>query len=236
MGVDADAVLPRQGGAAVEQVVRGLVRDGRRHRDADPPLGAAVPPADGPRGEVEQALGGRRRDILDGASQVRRQQIEQSRYGLVEDDVGDRRGQDDARPDVAVRARHRLERLVGDGGQGDEEIVCGGAAGLEHLDGADGRRQVLVLRRAERVVRRGMGQQILERPVPGTAAGQVTPRMRVRRWRGRGARWVAGVDHPCPGRGERRAHRRDAVGVDEDVGASEPRRSSAQDPATANEE
>jgi hypothetical protein len=48
---------------------------------------------------------------------------------------------------------------------------------------------------------------------------------------------VTGVDHAGSlGRGERRAHRRDAVGVDEDVGASERRRSSAQDPAAANEE
>jgi hypothetical protein len=61
------------------------------------PVGRAVPALDQPRGEVEQALRGSRRDVLDGASQVRRQQVEQSRHGLVEDDVGDRRGQDDAR-------------------------------------------------------------------------------------------------------------------------------------------
>ena len=235
--VDADSVLAREPDEAVEQLVGGLVRDGRRRGDAHAALGRAVPALDQPRGEVEQALRGGRRDVLDGPSQIRRQQIEQARHGLVEDDVGDRRGQDDARADVAVRAGHRLERLVGDGGQGDEEIVRRGAAGLEHLDGADGRRQVLVLRRAERVVRRGMGQQILERPVPGTAAHEVAPGMGVGVGEAGEHDVVIGVDHArALGRGERRAHRGDAVAVNEHVGVRERRRRSAQDPAAANEE
>ena len=82
-----------------------------------------------------------------------------------------------------------------------------------------------------------MRQQILERPVPGTAAHEVAPGMGVRVGEAGEHDMVTGVDHArALGRGERGAHRRDAVAVDEDVGARERRRRSAQDPATANEE
>ena len=156
----------------------------------------------------------------------------------MEDDVGDRRRQDDADPDVAVRAGHRLERLVGDGGQGEEEIVSGRAAGLEHLDRADGRRQVLVLRRAERVVAGAVGQQILERPVPGTAAREVSSAAWVCALARPGSTmwWPASMTRAPSGAVSAGPTAGDAVTVDEDVGARERRRAAAQDPATANEE
>jgi hypothetical protein len=70
--VDANPVLAREPDEAVEQLVGGLIRDGRRRGDAHAALGGAVPALDQPRGEVEQALRGGRRDVLDGPSQVRR--------------------------------------------------------------------------------------------------------------------------------------------------------------------
>ncbi len=46
-----------------------------------------------------------------------RQEVDQPRHRLVEHHVGDGGGEDGAHAHVGVRAHHRLERLVGDGGQ-----------------------------------------------------------------------------------------------------------------------
>src|SRR4029077_2290712 len=61
VGVDAGAVLPGEGGAAVEELVGGLFRDRGRDPDAHAAVGPAVPAADGALGEAEQPLwrGGR---------------------------------------------------------------------------------------------------------------------------------------------------------------------------------
>ena len=133
------------------------------------PLGPAVPAADGPLGEPEQALRRRGLHLLDRPPQVGGQLVGQARHGLVEDDVGDRRGQDHAHPHVGVGADHRLEGLVGDGRHRHVEVVGRRAAGLEHLDGPDRRREVLVFRRPESIVCRRVGEQVLERPAPGPA-------------------------------------------------------------------
>ncbi len=178
--VDPDPMLPRQPGTAIEELVRRLVRDGRRHRHPDAPALRPVPAPDGAIGQVEQSLGRRRLHGLDRFTQMRRQQIEQPRYGLVEHDVGHGRREHDAHPDVRVRAHDRLERLVGDRGERHEEVVGRRAPGLEHLDGADGRREVIVLRPAKPVVRGGVRQEVLERPVACAASDEMAPGVRMR--------------------------------------------------------
>ena len=151
----------------------------------------------------EQPLGRRGLHLLDRPPQVGRQQVGEARHGLVEDDVGHRRGQHHPHPHVGVGAHHRLEGLVGDRGHRHVEVVGGRAAGLEHLDGADGRREVLVLRRAESIVCRRVGEQVLERPAPGPAAGQVARRVGVGVAHAGQHDVAGGVDRP----GRRRARR-----------------------------
>jgi hypothetical protein len=91
MRVDADAVLMGEPRAAVEKLVGSLIRNRRRHRDAYAALGGAVPAADDGLREVEQSLGGCRLHRLHDGAQVGRQQVEHSRDGAVEHDVGDGR-------------------------------------------------------------------------------------------------------------------------------------------------
>ena len=149
----------------------------------------------------------------------------EARDGLVEDDVGHRGGQDHADPDVGVGLHHRREGLVGDRGHRDVEIVGPGAARLEHLDGADGRREVLVVRRAKSRVCGRVGQQILEREAPDPSAGQVAGRVGVGIAHAGEHDAVGGLDHPGAGRSRQaRAQGGDTVALDEDVRPLERRR------------
>src|SRR6266545_3594735 len=71
-------------------------------------VGAAMPAADGPLGQLQQALGGRGLHLLDGAPQVRGEEIEEAGHGVEEDHVGHGGGEDDAEPDVLIRAHDGL--------------------------------------------------------------------------------------------------------------------------------
>jgi len=237
MRVDADTVLARKPRATVEELVGGLVGNGRRHRHADAPVGAAMPPADGPLREVEQALGRRGLHRLDRPPQVGGKEIEEAGHGLEEDHVGHGGGEDDANADVPVGAHHRFEPLVGDGGHGHVEVIGRGAARLEHLDGADRRREIFILRRAKGVVGRGVGEEIFEGPASRSPAGEMARGMSVRVAEAGQYQVLAGVDLPSiHGSGEVYAHRGDALAVDQDVRARHGGRGAREHATAANDE
>ena len=218
--VHADAVLAHQPTTPIEELVGRLVGDRRRHRDAHAALGRRVEAPNHPLRQLEQPFGRRRADRLDARAQIVGQQREQSRHRLVEDDVGHRGREHHAHADVGVRAHRRLERLVGDRRHGHVEVVRRGAAGFEHFDGADGRRQVVVLGRPEAVVRRRVGQKILERPVAGAPAREVTRGVRVSVAEPRQQNAARRIEHArVGGRGECRAHGGNAIAVDQHIGA-----------------
>ena len=150
-------------------------RDGRAH--ATP--GRAVPAPDAALRQLQQPLRRRGLHRLHDAAQIRRQQLEEPGHGAMEHHVSDRRRDDRAHAGVGVRADDGLHRLVRDGRDGHVEVVRGGAAGLQHLDGANGRGQVLVVGRAGRVVGGRVDQQVLQRPVAGAPAREVARRVRV---------------------------------------------------------
>ena len=235
--VHADPVLAGQARAAFEELVGALGGDRRGQRDADAAVAGAVQAANRLRAQAEQ-LGGRRRlNALDGPPQFLGQQVHETGDHLVEDDVGDGRGQHRPHAHVRVRARDRLHVLAGWRRDRHEEVVRGRAAGLEHLDGADRGRDVMVLDGAVGVERGTVVQEVLEGPAPGKAPEEVVVAVRVGVDEARHHEKAARVDvavgrrprEPC-------AHRGDAVAFDKDVGALERGRVAAEDLAAADEE
>jgi hypothetical protein len=204
-----------------------------RTRPSAPP----VPAADGPLGQAQQPLGRRRPHRVHDTTQVGRELVGQVGHRLVEDHVGHRRGEDDAHSDVGIGTHHGLEGLVGDGRHRHIKVVGCRAAGLEHLDGADGGREVLVIRRSKSIVCDGVVQQILEGQAASAPAGQVTGRMGVGIAEAGQHDATGGVDQPCVGgRGEGRPHRLDAVALHQDVGPGQGRGRTRQDLPSADQQ
>ena len=197
----------------------------------------AVQAANRLRAQAEQ-LGGRRRlDALDGPPQLLGQEVHEAGDHLVEEDVGDRRGQHRTHAHIPVRACDRLRVLDGWRRHRHEEVVRGRAAGLEHLDGADRRRDVVVLDGPAGVERGTVVQEVLEGPAPGQAPEEVVVGVRVGVDEARHDEKAARVDVGGDRRPrEPRSHRGDPVALDEDIGTLECRRVAAEDLAAVDEE
>src|SRR5262249_53416018 len=119
---------------------------------------------------------------------------------------------------------------------GHVQVIGRGAACLEHLDGAHRGREILVLRRAEGVISWRVGEEILEGPAAGPPAGEVARRMRVGVAEAGQHEMLASVDLArARGSAQVRAHRGNAIVVDQDVRAREGGRRAREETATADD-
>ena len=178
VAVQPDAVLPGQVGAAPDELVRAVMGDRGRHRRAHP-VAVQREAAQRLAQAVEGHLPRREPELVDVGAELRGDDFEQPGDRLVERAVGDHGRHDRAHADLGVGAPHRLEPLGGRHRQLEREIVGGGAALEHHLDRAELRAQVPVLRGAVAADPDRGGEQQLERPAVAHALGEVAVGVRV---------------------------------------------------------
>ena len=100
------------------------------------------------------------------------ERIDQAGHRLVEGEVGDHGRDHRAQPDLVIGARHRFHAFDARRREFEEQVVAGGRALLDLLDGVDERGEVLVLVAAAAAdPRRGIEQEI-EPPEVADALGK----------------------------------------------------------------
>src|SRR5262249_23570506 len=109
MGMQANAIVTRETHTACKEGITALARNGRRHGQRDAPGGSPWPA----RGRLSSIVKPPRRwgshKSVHRAAQVRWQEIEQPRHGLIKHQVS--HGWSDYRPQahVSIGAHHRLD-------------------------------------------------------------------------------------------------------------------------------
>jgi hypothetical protein len=99
--------------------------------------------------------------ILPARSRIVGQRVDQAGHRLVEGEVGNHGRDHRAQPDLGIGVRHRLHPFDARRRKLEEQVVAGGRALLDMLDGIDERREVLVLVGAAAAdPRRGVEEQI----------------------------------------------------------------------------
>jgi hypothetical protein len=128
----------------------------------------------------ERPLRRREPQRVDSRAERGRHGVEQTGHRLVERAIRDHGRDHRPHADVRVRASHRVDAFGGRRRELEREVVAGGAALAHHLDGADQRREILVLGRpAAADPRRGVEEQ-LEVPSITEAAPESAVRVGVR--------------------------------------------------------
>ena len=178
MAVQPDAEITGDRGASPDELVRAVMRDGRRD------CGTDMRAIEGPVAERrarrgEGCLAGREPERFDALLQGIGKRVHQARDRLEKGAVGDHRRDDCAHADLLIGRGDEADAVAGRQRKFDKEIIGGGAALQHHLDGTELRRQVdVVLRAVARQPGRG-GQQQFEGPAVAHALGEIAVRVGV---------------------------------------------------------
>jgi hypothetical protein len=174
VAMQADVLRP--GRAAADELVRAVVRDGRRHREPDLPA-IERPSVQSRAHAVDAGLPRHGLELGDVLAQRRAQDVHQAGDRLVHRAVGDHRRDHGAHPDVCIGAAQRLHALERRHGELERQIVGCGDALEHHLDRADLGAEIDLPPSV--AVDHGAAVAGLERPAVAHALGQVAVAVRV---------------------------------------------------------
>ena len=204
MGLHGQIMLAGDVAARDHEFAGAVMRDGRR--DAEPQPVVRVRPSRGEPAQRNDGCVGPAHAHLTGAvAGIVGQRVDQAGHRLIECEVGNHGRDHRAQPDLGIGVRHRLHALDARRWKLEKQVVAGGRALLDMLDGMEERREVLVLMGAAAAnPRRGIEKEI-ELPEIADALGQAAMAVGMGVDQPRNDQAAAGVDDlgigvpHCPG-------------------------------------